>query len=62
VPAEVDETQSLVEPILVLKDFDLPDDVCCNICRSSWTRLMQMMTSELVDNMMDLWHCAICNN
>ena len=61
-PAEVDETQSLVEPVLVLKDFDLPDDVCCSICGSSWTRLMQMMTSELVDNMMDLWHCAICNN
>ena len=34
--------KSLVEPILVLKDFDLPDDVCCNICRSSWTRLMQI--------------------
>ena len=31
VPAEVDETQSLVEPIFILKNFDLADDVCCNI-------------------------------
>jgi len=31
VPAKVDETQSLVKPVVVLKDFDLPDDVCCNI-------------------------------
>jgi len=30
-PAEFDETQSLVEPVVVLKNFDLPDDVCCNI-------------------------------
>jgi len=31
VPAEVDETQSLVEPLCVLKNFDLADDVCGNI-------------------------------
>jgi len=31
VPVEVDETQSLVEPIFVWKNFDLDDDVCGNI-------------------------------
>jgi len=31
VPAEVDETQSVVEPIFILKNFDLADEVCCNI-------------------------------
>jgi len=30
VPAEVDETQSVVEPI-VLETLGLADEVCCNI-------------------------------
>ena len=31
VPAAVDETQSLVEPVVVLETLDLADEVCCNI-------------------------------
>jgi len=50
VPVEVDETQSLVEPIFVWKNFDLDDDVCGNIwCKSELQIYLQNRPTDFYE-------------